>query len=119
MKPHRASAFVDAVPVDGRGHRLPSTTLRLAIRDYCLCEAARRFCVGMSDRAAARYLRQHLLRYQTCKWRRSRVLSASPPEHEGRIEALLWMTLRMRDYCPSERLIREVLRSLQKCCQAG
>jgi hypothetical protein len=53
MKPHRVSVFADAVPVDGRGHRSRQTALYLSERDHFLREAARRFCVGMSDRQAA------------------------------------------------------------------
>ena len=40
MKLHRASAFADAVSLDGRGRRTPQTMLLLDERDHLLREAA-------------------------------------------------------------------------------
>jgi len=95
---------------DGRGQRTPGTTLRLAVRDHLLREAARRFCVGMSDRQAARQLHTALTRYQTGRWRRSRV-DVTCPHQAGRLDAALWLILKVRDHVPSERLIRLALSS--------
>lgn len=107
MKLQRASAFADAVPVDGRGHRHPETLAALNRRDTLLIEARHRFCTGMSDRAAASMLRTVLLRYQTGRWRRSRADLSCPHDAE-RIDALCWHVLRLRDHVP-ERLIRLTL----------
>ena len=46
MKPVRASAFADAVPVDGRGRRTPLTLLHLSMRDHFLRTAAGIYCTG-------------------------------------------------------------------------
>ena len=55
MKPHRASAFAGAFPV-GRGHPTPAEMLSRDERDRYLIAAADRYCVGMSDNAAADFL---------------------------------------------------------------
>jgi len=108
MKPQRASAFADAVPLDGRGHSKPAMVLTLAVRDHLLREARRRFCIGISDRQAARQLHTALTRYQAGRWRRSRVDVTCP--HQGeQIDALLWTILKVRDVIPSERSIRRIL----------
>lgn len=93
----------------GPGHRSPQTMLALDERDALLREAADRFCVGMSDRAAAAYLSVRLTRYAECAWRRERGEALCPPRHVGTITGLLWMILKARDRVPSERLIRYVL----------
>src|SRR5262245_45817265 len=72
MKPVRTSDVASAVPVDGRGRRSPGDVVARSVRDYFFSVAARRFCVGMSDRQAARYLRSALLRYRGGRWRRTR-----------------------------------------------
>ena len=64
MRPLRTSDLTSAVPVGGRGHRLPATLDAIAQRDDLLREATRRHCAGMSNREAARHLRSALLRYQ-------------------------------------------------------
>lgn len=107
MKPHRASAFADAVPLDGRGRRSPQTRLLLDERDRLLIEAAR-FYPGLSHREAARQIRIALLRYQTGRFRRSR-LALTCPHQAGRLDAVLWMILKVRDAIPSERSIRRAL----------
>ena len=92
----------------GRGQRSPQTSLAVSERDALLREVARRYCTGMSDRAAAAMLHTALMRYQTGRWRRSRVDLTCP--HDGeRLEAMCWRVLKVRDHCPSERLIRQVL----------
>jgi hypothetical protein len=47
-----------------------------------------------------------LLRYQTGRWQRERTEALCPPQHAGRLDALLWAILKVRDAVPSERLIR-------------
>lgn len=97
---------------DGRGHRSPGTVVTLAVRDHLLRKAAT-FFPG-SDREAARQIRIALTRYCNGRWRRSRADVACVHDAK-RIEATLWLILRVRDHVPSERLIRLVLaRSLQK-----
>jgi len=78
--------------------------LELDERNAYLIEAARHF-TG-SDREIARRLRSRLLIYQQGAWRRDRAELRCPPRHAGRLEAVLWCLLRVRDYVPSERLIR-------------
>ena len=109
MKPPRASVFDGVVAVELRGRRTPSTVLAIDERDHFLRVAADRFCVGMSDRAAATMLRTKLARYQTGAWRRDRVEALCPTRHRSRIDELLWCVLRVRDYVPSERTIRAAL----------
>ena len=95
------------LPVDGRGKRSPRVMLQLDERDRYLAVAAG-FFPGASDREVARRLRTALLRYREGRWRRSRADLTCPHERE-RIEAMLWMLLKVRDHVPSERLIRMVL----------
>jgi hypothetical protein len=109
MRPLRANDVRNATPVDGRGKRSNETLLRFDERDKLLREAAHRYCAGMSDRAAALMLRSKLLRYREGAWRRERTEELCPPRHTGRIEALMWATLKVRDNVPSERLVRAVL----------
>lgn len=107
MKPQRPSAFADAVPVDGRGRRSPQTRLLIDERDRLLIEAVK-FYSGLSQREAARHLHTVLTRYQTGRWRRSRV-DLTCPHDAGRLDAVLWMILRTRDHVPRERTIRAAL----------
>ena len=80
MRPHRASAFADAVPFErGPGRRTPATLLALDERDRFLREAAQRYCVGLSSRAAAAWLHVKLARYRESAWRRDRVETLCPP----------------------------------------
>jgi hypothetical protein len=94
---------------DLRGHRSAETLDAIARRNSLLVEAARRFCGGMSGREAARFLRTRLLRYECGTWRRSRVETQCPARHAGRIEAVLWAILKVRDHAPSERTVRAAL----------
>ena len=110
MRPVRASAFRDAVPLDRRGHRSAATLDAINLRNELLLEAARRFFAGASDREAARQLRAALSRYREGRWRRDRSEATCPPRHLGRLDEMLWMILKVRDHVPpSERLIRLVL----------
>ena len=110
MKTLRAADLTNAVPVaDGRGHRSPQTLLAISERDHLLREAARRFCVGMSDRQAAAMLNTSLKRYDTGAWRRERIADICPPRHAGRLTAYCWRILRTRDAVPSEMTIRRAL----------
>jgi hypothetical protein len=69
---------------------------------------AARFYPNQSDREIARQLRTALARYQCGRWRRTRSEIENPHPRE-RLDAVLWMLLRVRDSIPSERLIRLVL----------
>ena len=109
MRPLRASVFDDGVPVDGRGRRTPADVLGRAIRDHLLRLAAERHLSGLSDRQAAEVLRAKLARYREGGWRRDRAEDLCPARHHGRVEALLWETLRTRDMIPSSRTIRKAL----------
>jgi hypothetical protein len=82
--------------------------LALDERDKLLIEAARRFCIGMSDRAAAHYLRGRLIRYRECRWRRT-CTELRCPHDAGRLDGMCWHLLKVRDHVPPERLIRLVL----------
>jgi hypothetical protein len=99
--------LADAVAVDGRGRRTPSTMLQLDERDHFLREAAR-FFPFFSQREVARRLRTALLRYQTGRWRRERA-DVECPHAAGKLTAVLWMLLKVRDHVPSERTIRVAL----------
>lgn len=108
MKPHRPSAFADAVPVDGRGQRTPATLLLLDERDNLLREAAK-FYPGLSQREAARLIRIALLRYRDGRWRRDRSEATYPVQHQGKLTALLYALLRRRDAVPSAMTIRRAI----------
>jgi hypothetical protein len=105
MRPHRAIAFADAVPVDSRGKRSNETLLRLDERDALLIEIARRFYPGISHRETAHRLRSRLLIYRNGRWRRTCVELKSPHDPES-LDAALWCLLRIKDAIPGERLIR-------------
>ncbi len=94
--------------VSGPGHRTPATLLAIDERDRYLREAAA-FCAGMTDAAAAAYLRERLCRYRSAGWRRDYAENLCPPRLAGRIDAVLWKVLKVKDSIPSERLIRLVL----------
>jgi hypothetical protein len=108
MKLHRPSAFADAAPMDGRGHRSNEFLLRQDERDKLLIEIARRFYSGLSHRQVAHLLRRRWLLYQQGPWRRTYAELKCPHDPE-RLDAALWCLLRIRDSLPSERLIRSVL----------
>ena len=114
MKPHRVSAFADAVPVDGRGRRTEETLSRIAERDRLLRAAADRFYPGTSQREAARRLHQAISRYSCCAWQRERADLACPPRHAGKLTALLWQLLKVRDAIPSEPTVRRALGSIRE-----
>ena len=109
MRPHRASAFADATPVDGRGRRSPGDVLARAVRDHLLRIAADRFCAGMSDRAAAKHLHTKLSRYRAGAWRRDRSEALCPARHRGTVNELMWLVLKIRDAIPGDRMIRAAL----------
>jgi hypothetical protein len=109
MKPLRTGDLTNSGPVDWRGRRTPADVLGRTIRDHLLRIAAERHLSGLSDRQAAEMLRTKLTRYAAGSWRRDRVEDLCPARHHGRIEALLWETLRTRDMIPSSRTIRKAL----------
>lgn len=94
---------------DGRGRRTPAAVLALAVRDHLLREAARRYCVGMSDRQAAVFLRTKLARYREGAWRRDRVEEQCPARYRGTITELFWLALTIRDAVSGDRTIRMAL----------
>jgi hypothetical protein len=108
MKPDRPLAFADAVPVDGRGRRTNHTLLLIKARDALLIEAAK-FYPGMSNREIARRLRIALSTYRAGRWRRDRAEALCPMQHKGKLTAVLWMVLKVRDHVPSEMTIRRAL----------
>ena len=110
MKPHRASAFAGAFPV-GRGHPTPAEMLSRDERDRYLVEAADRYCIAMSDNAAADYLLVRLAGYRETAWRKDGAEALCPARHRGSITEFFWMALKSRDRLPSLRLVREVLRA--------
>jgi hypothetical protein len=71
IRPHRATAFVDAAPIGGRGHRTRQTELLISERDRLIIEAAR-FYPGCRDREIARRLRFALSTYRNGRWPRRR-----------------------------------------------
>lgn len=95
--------------VPARGHRTPQTMLLIDERNALLIEAARRFCVGMSDNQAAALLHARLNRYRAGPWRRDASELLCPARHRGTISEFCWMTLKVADRLPSERLIRLIL----------
>ena len=113
MKPHRPSIFTGAFPV-GRGHPTPAEMLSRDERDRYLVEAADRYCVGMSDNAAADYLVAGLTRFRETAWRNDGAEALCPPRHRGTIREFFWMVLKSRDRLPGERLVREVLRASER-----
>jgi hypothetical protein len=92
-----------------RGHRLPATLDAIDRRNSLLIEIARRFCAGMSDRAAAAWLRTKLSRYRSGAWRRDATELVCPDRHRGIITEVLFCLLKTKDALPSERTIRSVL----------
>jgi hypothetical protein len=108
VRPHRASVFADATPLDGRGRRSPQTMLLLDERDKLLIEAAR-FFPGASDREIARRLHSALSTYRDGRWRRDRAEALCPVQHKGKLMQTLWMILKTRDHVPSEMTIRRAL----------
>jgi hypothetical protein len=96
--------------VDGRGRRTPQTLLLLDERDQFLRAAAAYF-PGLSHREIARRLHVALSRYRDGRWRRDRVENLCPPQHAGKLTAVLWMILRVKDYVPSEATIRRAIYS--------
>jgi len=113
MKPHRPSIFAGAFPV-GAGHPTPAEMLSRDERDRYLIAAADRYCVGMSDNAAADYLLVRLARYHETAWRKEYADALCPARHRGSITELFWMALKSRNRLPSERLVREVLRASER-----
>jgi hypothetical protein len=109
MKEVRSADLSGAVAVDGRGRRSPMLLLHLTVRDLCLRAAAIIYCQQMSHRRAAEWLHQRLSRYQTGSWRRDRFAEQCPQRHRGRVEAMMWRTLRCSDRVVGEEHIRKVL----------
>jgi hypothetical protein len=94
---------------DARGRRKPADVLARAARDHLLRIVAARYCVGMSDRTAAVYLRAKLSRYREGAFRRDRFCETCPDRHRGALADLLWQVLMVRDMVPGDRTIRAAL----------
>jgi hypothetical protein len=71
--------------------------------------AAERHFSGLSHRQAAEAMGAKLTRYREGGWRRDRAEDLCPARHHGRIEALLFEVLRVRDANVSARTIRKAL----------
>jgi hypothetical protein len=96
--------------LDRRGRRLQSTIDAIQRRDQLICEIARRFYPGMSDRAAAAIIQTKLARYRSGAWRRDSAELLCPDRHRGIITELLWCLLKTsRDAVPSVETIRKAL----------
>ncbi|MET4518123.1 hypothetical protein [Bradyrhizobium sp. I1.7.5] len=115
MKPVRPSTFLGAFP-GGRGHPTPAEMLSRDERDRYLIAAADRYCVGLSDNAAADVLVAKLSLYRVTAWQRDRDCEEAlcPHRHRGTIREFFWMILKARDRLPGERLVREVLRASER-----
>ncbi|MET4179477.1 hypothetical protein ABIB94_001569 [Bradyrhizobium sp. JR7.2] len=115
MKPVRPSTFLGAFPV-GRGHPTPAEMLSRDERDRYLIAAADRYCVGLSDNAAADFLLAKLSLYRETAWQRNRDCDEAlcPRQHRNTIREFFWMILKARDRLPGERLVREVLRASER-----
>jgi hypothetical protein len=96
-----------------RGHRRPETLAALDERDRLLSECASRFMPGDSARAAAHRMHDALVRYQCGPWRRERTSSGMPAHRHGP-GAYYWRLLKVRDYVPSERVIRRAIDAAKK-----
>jgi hypothetical protein len=94
----------------GPGERDPRTRASLAERDRLLREAAARFYAGMTAAEAARQIAARLSVYASAAWPRERKVSACPPRHAGRVEALLWEVLRAEPRTLSPERIEKVIR---------
>jgi hypothetical protein len=92
-----------------RGHRTTATLDAIERRNQLILEAADRYFPGLSGRETARRLRVCLLRYQCGAWRRTRTEASCPDRHLGRLEALLWQLLKVRDHVPGDKLVRTAL----------
>ena len=109
MKPHRPSIFAGAVPLDGRGHsRTPAVQLLIDER-VALIRAAARFYPGAKNREVARRLHAALSTYRGGRFIRDRACEVCPPQHKGKLTAVLWITLKVHDHVPSEMTIRRAL----------
>jgi hypothetical protein len=94
--------------VAGPGCRTPQTLLLIDERDALVRDAAR-FYPGLSHREIARRLRTALLVYRDCRWRHDQSELTCPPQHAGKLTAVLWKLLKVRDFVPSERTVRAAL----------
>lgn len=119
MRPHRASAFADAVPLDLRGRRTPATLDALDRRDALIVEAVAVHFAGASMNDAAHRLHAALARYEAGPWRRERIAEHCPSRHTGRLTAYCWNILAARAHTPSVRLIRSILARTAFRCQGA
>jgi hypothetical protein len=100
--------------VDGRGRTLPDERSAIIFRDLTFYEAAVLFCPGKASASAARELSRRLQRYRDGAWRRHRAAEHMPAKLDGRLEALFWHVLKIRDAAASERTIRRAIDQSKK-----
>jgi hypothetical protein len=103
----RTSDVTGAVPFHGR---TPAVRLVLDERGKLLREAARRHCVGMSERQAARYIHDALKVYSLGRWRRDASGEPTcPAQYKGTLREFLFLLLRTKDRVPSFGTVRRAL----------
>jgi len=94
----------------GPGQRSARTAAILAERDRLLREAAAEFFPALSKAGQARELHARWTRYRSSGWKRGEdVLDVVPAWREGTLEAHFWALLRLSDFIPAERTLRDAL----------
>ena len=83
-----------------------------------LVEACRYF-PGISQRETARLLRIALTRYQSGRWRREWSEALCPPHHAGRLTAVLWNYLKVRDAPPPSERTAAVVANIESWLRDG
>lgn len=110
MKPLDHHALTDAVPVRGRGIRLPETLARIEQGDDVLREMRSRHYASLSGREAARQIRSALDRYRSGRWRRDRLANRFPSDP---LAALCARYLTIADRLPSLTKIRAAIGAIR------
>lgn len=109
MKQVHTIELTHAVPIRSHG-RTPAVQLLIDERDRYLREGARRFCLEMTGRAAAKHLHDALSRYESGRFRRSRFETTCPDAHRGRLDEICWLLLKTTSgRVPKISTIRRVL----------
>ncbi|WP_141686749.1 hypothetical protein [Bradyrhizobium sp. LMTR 3] len=110
---------VDAPPVArGRGIRTPQFLAAIARRDEALRAIAQHF-PGLSQREAARKVRDVVSMYANGSWRRERTAVTCPTRHLGRVTAHCFEALKARDAVPSLGTTRAALSRYSLATDAG
>ncbi|MCA1503811.1 hypothetical protein [Bradyrhizobium sp. NBAIM02] len=100
--------------VDGRGRTLPDERSAIVFRNWSFYEGATVFFPGKASASAARELSRRFQRYRDGAWRRHRAAEHMPAKLDGRLEALFWHILKIRDAAVSERTIRRAIDQSKK-----